>query len=353
MTMRAAALWWMAIAAFALSILPQLLFAKGGSPVKIPFVVGLSTVRATTTPRGDYEMVRTIDAIDSNGYRIVASGEVPADDGGAAIDVRIARTVSNEDQLRAARMRVYFHTGDVERFPGTVPGFSTAMLTDLRSTDRASFTYEDVSVLFGSSITRELSGILTRVAGPSAVAMLVNGRRINLPVIRARGGLSDGSHAHQFDFEVLDDPGNPIVLRWSGNGSASQVIRIEYPEPGRIERALEANEAVNVYGVYFSFARDEIRAESGQVLQEIASVLARHPDWRLRIDGHTDDVGDDAANLDLSRRRAAAVKAALASRFRIAAARLSAAGYGEASPQEKNDTPEGRARNRRVELRRE
>lgn len=69
------------------------------------------------------------------------------------------------------------------------------------------------------------------------------------------------------------------------------------------------------------------------------SVLTRHPDWRLRIDGHTDDVGDDAANLDRSRRRAAAVKAALVGRFRIGAARLSAAGYGEASPQEKTICP--------------
>lgn len=327
--------------------------AIAGSAVQIPFVVGLSTVRAATTPRGDYEMVRTIDAIDPNGYRIVASGEVPTDDGSGVIDVRIVRIVSTEDQLHSRRMRVYFHTGDEQKFPGTVPGFSAAVLQELRKTDHASFTYEDVSMLFGSSITRELSGTLTRVTGPSTVSMLVNGRLVRLPVIRACGSLSDGAHAHRFDFEVLDDPRNPIVLRWSGNGATSQVTRIEYPEAGRIERALEANEAVNVYGVYFSFARDEIRAESGQVLQEIASVLTRHPDWRLRIDGHTDDVGDDAANLDLSRRRAAAVKAALASRFRIAAARLSTAGYGESSPQDRNDTPEGRARNRRVELRRE
>lgn len=51
--------------------------------------------------------------------------------------------------------------------------------------------------------------------------------------------------------------------------------------------------------------------ESGHLLHEIASVLTTHPDWRLRIDGHTDDTGDDAANLDLSRRRAAKVKRVL------------------------------------------
>jgi outer membrane protein OmpA-like peptidoglycan-associated protein len=86
------------------------------------------------------------------------------------------------------------------------------------------------------------------------------------------------------------------------------------------------------------------------VLEEIAGVLARHPDWILRIDGHTDGIGGEAANLDLSQRRAASVKAALVRRHGIAAARLSTGGYGENRPKASNDTPEGRALNRRVEL---
>ena len=70
----------------------------------------------------------------------------------------------------------------------------------------------------------------------------------------------------------------------------------------------------------------------------------------MRIDGHTDGIGSDAANLDLSRRRAAAVKTALVKRYGIAADRLSTGGFGESQPKADNATPEGRALNRRVEL---
>ncbi len=78
--------------------------------------------------------------------------------------------------------------------------------------------------------------------------------------------------------------------------------------------------------------------------------MARRPDWELSIEGHTDNIGSDSDNLDLSRRRAAAVKDALVARHRIAANRLATGGYGESRPRDTNDTLEGRARNRRVEL---
>jgi len=104
--------------------------------------------------------------------------------------------------------------------------------------------------------------------------------------------------------------------------------------------------------VYFSFNSADIRPESERVIKEIAAVMRAHPDWSLQVDGHTDGIGNDAANLDLSKRRAAAVKAALVSRHGIAAGRLSTDGHGESSPQATNETPEGRSRNRRVELRR-
>ena len=68
------------------------------------------------------------------------------------------------------------------------------------------------------------------------------------------------------------------------------------------------------------------------------------------MEGHTDSLGGDAPNLDLSRRRAAAVKQALASGYGIDAGRLQTAGFGASRPKESNDTLEGRARNRRVEL---
>jgi outer membrane protein OmpA-like peptidoglycan-associated protein len=321
--------------------------------MRIPFVVGLSTVRVVASEAGDYEMLRLIDSIDANSHRVVLSGEAPADDGTGLLEVRIVRVVRAEDQRASRKMRVYFHTGDAQVFPGTVPGFSAAVMNDLRKTGQAHFTYVDVSMMFGMAATRELSGTLRRIEGPATLPMQVNGRSVMLPVIHAKGSLSDGSAAQDFEFYVLEDPDNPIVLRWSGIGSTSQVIRIEYPEPDAIERTLAANEPAEIYGIHFSFARADIRPQSEGVLKEIATVLRGHPDWRLRIDGHTDGIGNAAANLELSKRRAAAVKVALIDRYGIAAARLSTDGHGEASPKDTNNKPEGRARNRRVELRRE
>ena len=78
-------------------------------------------------------------------------------------------------------------------------------------------------------------------------------------------------------------------------------------------------------------------------------MLADYPDLRLEIQGHTDDVGDDAKNLDLSQRRAESVKAYLVAQG-IDEGRLEAKGFGETVPIADNKTKAGRAENRRVEF---
>jgi OOP family OmpA-OmpF porin len=93
-----------------------------------------------------------------------------------------------------------------------------------------------------------------------------------------------------------------------------------------------------------------LRDESTPTLKEIADILTRHPDWRLDVNGHTDGIGTDQYNLDLSKRRAAAVVKALVTGYHIDAGRLKSAGFGKSQPKDTNDTLEGRARNRRVEL---
>jgi outer membrane protein OmpA-like peptidoglycan-associated protein len=110
---------------------------------------------------------------------------------------------------------------------------------------------------------------------------------------------------------------------------------------------------VDVYGIYFDFASDKLRPESAPVLAEIAATLKNNPTWKLHVNGHTDNIGGDAYNLDLSNRRAAAVKQALVTQYQIDPARLDPQGFGATQPKESNDTLAGRARNRRVELIRE
>jgi outer membrane protein OmpA-like peptidoglycan-associated protein len=107
---------------------------------------------------------------------------------------------------------------------------------------------------------------------------------------------------------------------------------------------------VDVYGIYFDNASATLKPESGPVLKEIADALGKNPTWKLGVEGHTDNVGDDASNMRLSQARAGSVKEALVKRFGIDASRLATAGFGASRPKESNSSVKGRARNRRVEL---
>lgn len=113
---------------------------------------------------------------------------------------------------------------------------------------------------------------------------------------------------------------------------------------------LSANGRVATQGIYFDTGSDVIRPESSPTLKEIAQMLSDHPELKLSIEGHTDNVGAAAANQTLSEKRANAVREALVTVYKVDAARLTAAGLGSTKPASSNDTPEGRQANRRVEL---
>jgi OmpA-OmpF porin, OOP family len=104
------------------------------------------------------------------------------------------------------------------------------------------------------------------------------------------------------------------------------------------------------HGILFDVNSDKIKGESYGVLKEIAGVLTENANVQIQIVGHTDSDGDAAANLDLSKRRAASVKAVLTKEFGIDAGRMETDGKGATQPVDKNDTPAGKANNRRVEF---
>jgi len=105
-------------------------------------------------------------------------------------------------------------------------------------------------------------------------------------------------------------------------------------------------------GVNFEFDKSNIDAASAGVLDVAAEQLSGCPNVAVRVDGHTDSIGTDAYNQGLSERRANAVMGHLVDRG-VSASRLTATGYGEGNPIASNDTAEGRALNRRVELKTE
>lgn len=108
--------------------------------------------------------------------------------------------------------------------------------------------------------------------------------------------------------------------------------------------------SVTTYGFLFDVGSDRLRPESSPKLEELRKLLADHGDLKVMIEGHTDATGEDAANQDLSERRAESVVSWLTSQG-IAAARLQASGKGETAPVGDNATEAGRQQNRRVVIR--
>ncbi len=142
-----------------------------------------------------------------------------------------------------------------------------------------------------------------------------------------------------------------VTLASAGTQTPAPAARpASVPATPKIAKSLANAKRVAVYGIYFDFASATLKPESAPVLKEIADALKANPSWKLTIEGHTDDVGGQDYNLDLSKRRAQAVKAALVQTYHIAASRLTTVGYGYSRPKASNDTAEGRALNRRVEL---
>ena len=117
-----------------------------------------------------------------------------------------------------------------------------------------------------------------------------------------------------------------------------------------LAKDINATGHVAVYEILFDTGKADVKPESAPALAEIARMLAQSPKLSLHVVGHTDNVGALAQNLDLSKRRAEAVIAALTTTHKVAAARLRADGVGPLAPVASNDTDAGRAKNRRVEL---
>lgn len=138
-------------------------------------------------------------------------------------------------------------------------------------------------------------------------------------------------------------------IRFEEDAAMISNIRIAVGAPDTRNKLMTEGKLVT-YGIYFDVNKDVVKPESYGTLKDIAAVLNEVPDVNVKILGHTDADGQDAANLDLSKRRAASVKAELAKSFGVNADRLVTDGMGESQPVAPNDTPVNKALNRRVEF---
>ena len=107
---------------------------------------------------------------------------------------------------------------------------------------------------------------------------------------------------------------------------------------------------IALYGIYFDFDKSDVKSESEPALKEISKLLSENPSLNLYVVGHTDNTGDFNYNMKLSQSRAEAVVNTLTSKYGVNKNRITSAGVGPLSPIASNDTEEGKALNRRVEL---
>lgn len=357
---------------------------------RIPLRTGLTIVTAVHESDGDYESIKTLVSEDAKSLRIKYSSEsaVPGDileqpsqylhyrphpsNPDQVIQMtNVYRTVLRSDLQSADHYLRLFDTPPAvpETVPGTTAiGISARVLNEFRThgsaelaTYLAIFDTQPIRSADDSDGPTPFGGTLRRVEkGDVSMPVIVNDKLVSLPAIHVKGQMIDVDA----EFWFLDDPDNPLTLRFNFDKTRLNVIRINFPGdsgtmaaadgPGfGIEQSLANTGHADVYGIYFGFNSDVIRPESEPVMKEIAALLTKHPDWKLHVDGHTDNVGGAAFNLALSTRRSAAVKKALVERYHMADARLATAGFGLSAPKATNDTLEGRALNRRVELSKE
>jgi outer membrane protein OmpA-like peptidoglycan-associated protein len=318
---------------------------------RIPLKVGLTLATAwhRTTEADDVECLTQVREIAASAVSSSASCAMPHGTAGGS------RRVCRDDLDRAS---IYYSGAGDD--PDTLKGatmFSLSREAFRELKTRRETRHRNVSVHEGGLIS-DLRGTLL-LDGAGTFAAIVNDHLEELPVIRAQGHLKGTAMGKPVEtrvrLAVLDDERFPLVLDYSmpdvgATGFFVRYTRISFPTERQIEERLTSEKRVDIYGIYFDFASDRLRGESEPVLKEIADTLSRHQDWTLSIEGHTDGVGAEAANLQLSERRSAAVRDVLVRRYGIDGSRLTWRGFGASKPKDTNDTRDGRARNRRVEL---
>lgn len=134
------------------------------------------------------------------------------------------------------------------------------------------------------------------------------------------------------------------------DGQPMQTGQVQVLDAPALQKALQSDGKVALYGVYFDTDKATLRAESKPQLDQMAQLLKGAPALKVFVVGHTDNQGQFAHNQDLSQQRAEAVVKALSSQYGIAAARLSGKGVASLAPVASNENEPGRAKNRRVEL---
>lgn len=332
-----------------------------GVQTSIPVQVGLTIVTAGESPDGDLESIKRVMSVDSGGMTFSFDSKTKY------FTIDTVRRTRKEDIDHAQQFFPDFCNGTPPKFyakdetpvQGDHPSTTTLevsrdILASINSHGTARMTFYPSTFCMGMADSSQVQKV-----GEGGVPVILNDKPVAVAAVHIHGGQPECLQTPPairfscYDLWILNDPNNPLVLRFTIEAEEMQVIKISQAGPqvaNALASTLEAKKPADVYGIYFDFNQATIRPQSEPTLAAIARLLSQHPQWRLEIDGHTDAIGSAAYNLALSRRRAESVKAALVLRYHISSARLTTGGFGASRPKATNATLEGRALNRRVEL---
>jgi outer membrane protein OmpA-like peptidoglycan-associated protein len=348
-------------------------------PIPLPLPEGSVVVKTLAFTGGDRESFLSVEEVTDRGSRYSWQfQEVHAT--GDTIKERYGFFEATADVLAATRLLDVHAKQGPEEHPGyTMMAISRATYRRLLASRSDTFqvmTAESPGgttplaagwVGGGGKVYTRYRGTLSLAASsPTSFPLLVGGRRVEVPALHLRATLTARGRRWTPELWVLADSTYPLVLKWIGASDAPenvlQTVRVDPPAShggtgaasgqgsAMLEGVLGSACRVELPGIYFAFNSAQLEPASDPAIAALAEVLARHADWTGTIEGHTDSVGTDAANLTLSARRAAAVRARLVTVHGVNPLRLDTKGYGRSRPRETNATIEGRARNRRVEL---
>jgi len=177
---------------------------------------------------------------------------------------------------------------------------------------------------------------------PVKVAMWVQNGRVRFYI--------NGDRIFDFNQVEVGEIASLDMNFWTGDKTMA-IRRVRFAESAPdFSQTITSSGKFVTHGILFDTDSDRVKPESAAVIQSIAKGLMQATDLNFEIDGHTDSTGNAAHNMDLSKRRAEAVKSILVSQFSIDAGRLTTAGFGSSKPIDSNSTSEGKANNRRVEF---
>jgi outer membrane protein OmpA-like peptidoglycan-associated protein len=346
------------------------------SAARIPLQEGTVITTAWGIKNGDVESRISIKQVDPTSFTQATSTGAYKNDFDKPQTAKLeVDTVCNSDLANSdTYATVTFHG-----MPHLIHGLTRLRLSsksfaEIRSSGKTYLHDFDIRQFRDGVKPYQEGGSFARVEAQDVpYPMIVNDQKVTLPAIHLAGTVEsigkdprprkDRPDHVEAEAYVIDDPINPLVLLWrlksplyhDGNFRI-EVVKIDFKtaQPTNlIEKQLVEQKRAVTYGIYFDFNKDTLKPESEPVLKQIVQAMTDNPTWKLTVEGHTDNIGGGSYNLDLSKRRAAAVKQELVSRYHVAPDRLATDGFGASRPADTNDTLEGRARNRRVELTRE